>query len=369
MRGLPALLLVAGCIAPQPVLLPPQGDDVTVFLHGYRASFLATESGELAYVTPGQGLSKGERSLAFSFPGQREFPKYGPLHVVGPLTRLTVIPLLLDLDPYASWMAWAKEALPGFQVYAYDWRADVRESGRGLCERLAALGPSRRVRLIGHSMGGLVALTCLRSGHPGASTVVKAAFVGTPFKGGPGQWDDVQLGTPTSSNTALLSPEALLTFPSTWQLLAPMPDFFVDASGSPVPLAAYDAQTWLDRRWGLFAEADVRANPAYRAQLEARFSAHTGLWRELGDLDGPPPAWRALAIIGSGRSTVVGWRVTPGGDVDLTTPVRGDGDGTVPSSRASPPRPVTAELVSTTAEHSALLNDDGVREVLRQFAR
>jgi pimeloyl-ACP methyl ester carboxylesterase len=368
-RALLVLLLAAGCIAPQPVLGPPKGDDVTLFLHGYRASFLATESGELAYVTPAQGLSKGDRSLAFSFPGQRDVPRYGPLHVVGPLTRLTVIPFLLDLDPYASWMAWAKDALPGFQVYAYDWRADLRESGRGLCERLAALGPARRVRLIGHSMGGLVALSCLRSGHVGANTVVKAAFVGTPFKGGPGQWDDLQLGTPTSSNTALLSPEALLTFPAAWQLLAPAPDFFVDATFASVPVPAYDAQTWLDRRWGLFAEAEVRENPAYRAQLEARFSEHASLWRELGDVDGPSPPWRALAIVGTGRSTVVGWRIAPDGAVDLTNPVRGDGDGTVPAARAAPPRPVGAELVETRAEHSALLNDDGVREVLRQFVQ
>ncbi|MDX2010218.1 MAG: alpha/beta hydrolase [Myxococcaceae bacterium] len=369
MRSLLVCFVVVGCIAPQPVLLPPQGDEVTVFLHGYRASFLATESGELAYVTPGQGLSKGDRSLAFSFAGQREFAKYGPLHVVGPLTRLTAIPFFLDLDPYASWMDWAKTALPGFQVYAYDWRADIRESGRGLCERLEALGPSRRVRLIGHSMGGLVALSCLRSGHAGAKTVVKVAFVGTPFQGGPGQWDDLQLGTPTSSNTALLSAEALLTFPSTWQLLSPTPDFFVDASGSPVTLAAYDAQTWLDRRWGLFAEPSVRENPAYRAQLEARFIAHAELWGQLGDVEGEPPTWSALAVIGTGRSTVVGWRAAPGGDVDLTTPVRGDGDGTVPTTRARPPKPISFEAVDTRAEHSALLNDDGVREVLRQFVR
>ncbi len=81
-----SLLCGVACIAPQPVLLPPTGDDVTIFLHGYRGSFLATESGELAYVTVGDGLSKGERSLAFPFEGQREFPKYGPVHVTGPLT-------------------------------------------------------------------------------------------------------------------------------------------------------------------------------------------------------------------------------------------------------------------------------------------
>lgn len=368
MRFVFALFLSAGCIAPQPILAPPAGEDITFFIHGYRASFLATESGELAYVTPGQGLSKGDRSLALPFQGQRDFPKYGALHTVGPLTRLTAIPLLIDLDPYASWMDWAKTALPGFQVYAYDWRQDIRESGRLLCERIASLGPNRKVRLIGHSMGGLVSLACLRSGHAGAKSVVKVAFVGTPFKGGPGQWDDLQLGTPTSSNTALMGPEALLTFPATWQLLSPTPDFFLDEQGASVSVPAYDAQTWVDRKWGLFAETPVRENPAYQAQLEARFAEHASFWKEMSDVEGAAPEWKALAIIGTGRSTVVGWRAK-GEVIDLTTPVRGDGDGTVPTNRAMPPRPIVPEVVNTSAEHSALLNDDGVREVLRQFVQ
>lgn len=180
--------------------------------------------------------------------------------------------------------------------------------------------------------------------------------------------DDLQLGTPTSSNTALLGPEALLTFPATWQLLAPTPDFFVDEQGASVSVPAYDAQTWVDRRWGLFGEASVRENPAYRAQLEARFADHASFWRQLGDLDGAAPEWKALAIIGTGRSTVVGWRAK-GDVVDLTTPERGDGDGTVPTTRAMPPKPIAPEVVNTGAEHSALLNDDGVREVLRQFVK
>lgn len=368
MRFVFVLFIAAGCIAPQPILAPPAGEDVTFFIHGYRASFLATESGELAYITPGQGLSKGDLSLALPFAGQRDFPKYGALHAVGPLTRLTAIPLLIDLDPYASWMDWAKTALPGFQVYAYDWRQDIRESGRLLCERIASLGPNRKVRLIGHSMGGLVSLACLRSGHVGAKSVVKVAFVGTPFKGGPGQWDDLQLGTKSSSNTALLGAEALLTFPASWQLLPPEPDFFVDAQGASVPVRAYDAQTWLTNAWGLFAEPSVRENPAYRAQLEARLAEHASFWKEMGDLEGAAPEWKTLAIIGTGRQCDVSWRAK-GEVIDLSAALRGDGDGTVAANRAVPPKPIVAEVVNTGAEHSALLNDDGVREVLRQFVK
>ena len=156
MRWLLLLACLCGCIAPQPVLLPPTGDDVTIFVHGYRASFLATATGETAYVTPSQGLSLGDRSLAFPFEGQRDFPRYGPLTVTGPFTTLTAIPFFYVRDPYGSWMEWAKRELPGFVVFAYDWRQDIRASGQQLCERIEALGPTRRVRLVGHSMGGLV---------------------------------------------------------------------------------------------------------------------------------------------------------------------------------------------------------------------
>lgn len=364
------LLTSAACIAPQPVLLPPTGDDVTIFLHGYRGSFLATEGGELAYVSVGDGLSKGERSLAFPFDGQREFPKYGPLHVTGPLTRLTAIPLLIDQNPYASWMDWAKTELPGFMVFAYDWRHDIRESGRGLCARIEALGPDKRVRLIAHSMGGLVSLSCLRSGPEAVrAAVVKVAFVGTPFKGGPGQWDDLQLGTATASNTALLSAEALLTFPSSWQLLGPQPDFFVTEAGAPVEVPAYEAAAWSQRQWGLFAEQRVRDNPAYVAQLTQRLVEHHEFWAGMGDEPGGTPTWKALAIVGTGRPTVEAWRVKADGSVDLKAPTQGDGDGSVLTARATPPKPIAAEIVNTKAEHMNLLNDDGVREVLRQFVK
>lgn len=364
-----AAVALTACIAPQPVLLPPTGDDVTIFLHGYRASFLATDSGELAYVTVGQGLSKGDRSLAFTFPGQRDFPRYGDLRVVGPLTRLTAIPLVFEQNPYASWMDWAKTRMPGFMVFAYDWRRDIRESGAGLCARIASLGPGRRVRLIGHSMGGLVSLSCLRSGDEAAKAVVKVAFVGTPFRGGPGQWDDLQLGTLTASNTALLGPEALLTFPASWQLLAPRPDFFVDERGAPVEVPAYDPQAWVQHGWGLFGEPAVRENSAYLDQLRQRLEAHHAFWEGLRDEEGPAPAWSALAIVGKGRPTVEAWRVKADGSIDLKEPVRGDGDGSVLTARAMPPRPITPQVVNTTAEHSDLLNDDGVREVLRQFVQ
>lgn len=360
------VLVLVGCVASQPVLKPLTGDDVTIFVHGYRASFLATESGELAYVTISQGLSAGDRSLALPFEGQREFPKYGPLHVVGPLTRLTVVPGLLEEDPYGSWMEWASDALPGFQIYAYDWRADLRESGRGLCTFIERLGPQRRVRIVAHSMGGLVTLHCLQSGSDTVRAMVKkVVFAGSPLRGGAGQWDDLHLGTVTQSNTRLIDAEALLTFAASWQLLPPKPDFFVDANGAPVEVAGYEAQTWVDRKWGVFAQP---VPDAYRAQLEARLASNRESWEVLHSTPSAAPGWESMVIIGSGRPCQVGWRVK-GESFDFGSPVKGDCDGTVSVTSAQPFPWMHAKVVQTTAEHSGMLRVREVQAVIADFLR
>lgn len=362
--------LLCACIAPQPNLLPPAGDDVTVFIHGYKGSFLKTETGELAWITIGDALSKGERSLALPFTGQRETPRFGPLTPAGPMTRLTVIPLLLEEEAYASWMNWAKDALPGFIAWSYDWRLDVRESGAALCTFLESLGPQRRVRLVAHSMGGLVTLQCLRRGPAAVrSAVKKVVFLGTPFRGGPGQWDDLQLGTKTSANTKLLEAEALLTMPAAWQLLPPEADVFFDERGARADVPAFDAATWIECGWGVFKDPALAADAAYRRQLEQRLEAHRALWVSLADEEGPAPTWETMVVIGKGRRTVRGWTVKAGGGFDFGAPLIGDGDGAVLVERAHPPRPIKATVVETTEEHTAILRAPEVQAVLGEFLR
>lgn len=362
-------VLLSACIAPQPVLRPVTGDEVTIFVHGYRGSFLATESGEIAWITISQGLSTGDRSLALPFEGQRDFPKYGPLHTTGPLTRLTAIPGLLEQDPYASWMDWAKDDLPGFTIFAYDWRQDVRASGDQLCAFIEGLGlgPKKRVNIVAHSMGGLVTLHCLRSGSDAVrSAVKKVVFAGTPFRGSPGAWDDLHLGTTSQSNTRLIDREALLTFSSTWQLLPPQADYFVDAQGAPTVVPALDPAAWQTKKWGLFNEP---LPGAYVEQLRARVDAHHGSWAVLADVEGPAPTWKTMAVVGKGRPTITAWRVRSDGSFDFDQPVRGDGDGTVPAASTHPPKPIVATIVETTAEHSEMLRRREVQAVIAEFLR
>jgi pimeloyl-ACP methyl ester carboxylesterase len=366
--ALVVVLALTACIAPQPTLRPVTGDDVTIFVHGYRASFLATESGEVAFVTVAQGLSEGDRSLALPFEGQRPFAKYGPLHTTGPLTRLVAIPLVFEVDAYASFMDWARDALPGFTVFAYDWRRDIRDSSKELCALIEKQGPGRRVRIIGHSMGGLVTLHCLLTGGDAVKNVTAVVLAAAPLRGAPAQWDDLHLGTLNQRNSHLIDREALLTFPSAWQLLPPKPDFFVDGNGSPTIVPAYDPATWQTRKWGLFAEPGLPG--AYVEELRARVDAHRALWSVFEEAErAPAPKWKTMLVVGKGRDTVSGWKVSADGGFDFSKPLVADGDGTVLSTSVRPPASIKATVVETTGEHAELLRRSEVQAVIADFLR
>lgn len=369
--------LLTGCVA-HVTVPPPTGDEVTLLVPGYRGSFLVTDGPEpeRAWLTVGQALSRGERTLALPFPGQRPVPGYGPLRPDGPLTRLSA--LFISVDAYRTTLEFGREHLPGFVPFSYDWRKDVRESAGALCARIEQLvaegGGMRKVNIVAHSMGGLVTMHCLlhggaqTGGRPwaGAEHVKRVVIIGTPFTGGPGIFDDLLVGTETLRNRALMAPEALFTFASAFQLLPERSDFFVDAEGRPVELDAFDPAVWLKQGWGPFADPALREDEAYRAQLVRMLDAHLELYEALAPRRGlPPPPFETLVVVGTGRPTVSGMRMVDG-KLDLAHPPRADGDGAVLSARAVPVLPIPYQRVDSAAEHVALMSD---REVLHTVER
>lgn len=372
---------LSGCSVARVQLAPPTGDEVTILVPGYRGSFLFTEGPEpeRAWFSPTDVLTRGERSLALSFPGQRPAERFGPLVPEGPVTQLTLIPLLASIDVYHSAMEFGRERLPGFTAFGYDWRRDIRESAGALCSRIEQLvaegGGRRKVNLVVHSMGGLVALHCLLHGSAepgtqpwaGAAHVQRVVFVGTPFRGAAGIFDDLLEGTATGRNRALLRPEALFTFASAFQLLPWNSDFFVDAAGTPGALDAYAPEQWWTRGWGVFAEAPLREDAAYREQLTRMLDARRALAEALAPREGlPPPPFQTLVVVGTGRSTTRGFRLKDGG-LDLEHEVTVDGDGSVPATSAVPALPLPFERVDSRAEHVALMSDDDVLEAISRF--
>ncbi len=379
--GLLLVVAFSGCTVSRVDLAPPTGDEVTLFVPGYRGSFLVTEGPEpeRAWLSPGDVLTRGEHSLALPFPGQRPAPRFGPLVPAGPVTRLTLIPLLASYSVYHPFLEFGRERLPGFAVFGYDWRRDIRESAGALCARIEQLvaegGGRRKVNLVVHSMGGLVALHCLLHGGGaqagaapwvGATQVRRVVFVGTPFRGAPGIFDDLLEGTTTGRNRALLRAEALFTFASAFQLLPPTDDFFVDAAGTPVPVEVSAPARWWTEGWGVFAEPALREDTDYRDQLTRMLEARRALAEALSAREGlPPPPFRTLVVVGSGRPTVSAFR-TKEGRPDPHAEVTADGDGSVPTHSAVPALPLAHERLDSRAGHVELMSD---REVLEAIAR
>jgi pimeloyl-ACP methyl ester carboxylesterase len=373
--------VLAGCSVARVHVPPPTGDEVTLLVPGYRGSFLVTEGPEpeRAWLSVGQALSRGERTLAIPFPGQRPVPHYGPLRPDGPLTRLSA--LFVSVDAYRTFMEFGRDRLPGFVPFSYDWRRDIRESAGQLCARIEQLvaegGGRRKVNIVAHSMGGLVTMHCLLhggaqvGGRPwaGAEQVKRVVILGTPFTGGPGIFDDLLVGTETMRNRALLAPEALFTFTAAFQLLPPRSDFFVDAEGRPVELDAFDPAVWLKQGWGPFADPELRESEAYRAQLARMLDAHRELTEALAPKPGLPQApFEMLVVVGKGRPTVSGMRVVDG-KLDLEHPPRADGDGAVLASRALPVLPIPFRSLDSSAEHVALTSDSEVLQAVERFLR
>ena len=383
-RGLLLVLTLSGCTAVFRAV-PPTGDEVTIFVPGYKGSFLSLDSAPAkhAWIDPTDVLCAGHDTLALPFEGERPVPSFGPLHAAGPMTRLTVLPLIAEEDVYESWMEYGTRELPGFVPFSYDWRQDIRVSAAQLAALIDHLSSDRarplRINLVAHSMGGLVALYYLRYGADpaarqvsweGARHVQRVTFVATPFRGSPAILKDFVLGATTGLNTALLSKEALFTFAAAFQLMPATDDFFFDAADRPVPLAASDPATWYAKSWGVFADPALQGDPAYRLQLTRMLTDHLELARALRDVDvPPPPTLQALVIIGHGRSTVSGARLTDG-RLDTKHPLTADGDEAVTVSSATPPRPLEYRRLDVTgAVHSELLNDKTVRAAITRFVR
>ena len=343
--------LSAGCRSAALPALPPAGDEATVFVPGYKGSFLAEASGEHSWITPGQALGTGDRSLALPFPGQRGGARFGPLHPDGPITRISV--LGIGEDVYLPFLEFAARSLPGVVPFAYDWRRDVRDSGRDLCATIEAL-KATRVTVIAHSMGGLVTMHCLARG---LSKIRRVVFAGTPFGGAPEIYKDLVRGDPVGRNRALLSAEALFSFTASWQLLPEAGPVFTDESGASLPRAVRS----LAPRLGVFADGKLRHDPAYRAELVRQVAAHEEHWSVIAKV---VPGVPVLVVVGEGNGAVAGIRLTAGAP-DFDHPPIADGDGTVMATSARPAFP--HDEVVTHTKHTALLNDSAVQAAIARF--
>jgi pimeloyl-ACP methyl ester carboxylesterase len=153
-------------------------------------------------------------------------------------------------------------------VYVYDWRRDNVESAIGLGRTLQDMkrrlhAPDMKFDIVAHSMGGMIALYELMYGtqdvvsdgrdHPvtwaGAPDLGRLVLLGTPLDGTMAAFRLLQNGFSRS-----MSPDVVFTMPSVYQLL---PDdgrsHFVNPSGESIDVDLFDARSWVENGWSVFA--------------------------------------------------------------------------------------------------------------------
>ncbi len=248
-----------------------------------RRQMLVPGTGGVLYETAG-GASTATifELLTRSKAAQELRCEYGPdPSVLEPLRNVLVARgyVTAAYEPFAH-------VVPKWVFFDYDWRLDIRYSGKRLAEYLQAEAPNGdRWRLVAHSQGGLVVLAAARllGEEVFARLVQSVCFVGVPFFGAVSALSALLYGTFLDNS---IPPDVVRTWPSVYQMLprwsiakgnATRADLYLDATWMKAgllsePGAPVDHSRHLDR--GLLGRA--------RALLQA---TTTGYFEPLRKLD------------------------------------------------------------------------------------
>lgn len=246
-------------------------------------------------------------------------------------------------------------------VFPYDWRRSIVDAAQELGAALESRGPgASKVRLVGHSMGGAVALWYLMfgtapldsEGRPppvtwaGARHVDRAVLFAPPLRGSVVAIRNTVNGNKLAGPLVPTFPPSMLaTHPSSFELMPrEETNSVVGRDGAPIAASPMSPDTWRDLKWGLADPEQAedieilgRGAPnaaaladARQAALLARGSAyHRAVDRPVD----PPPGLSLTVIAGTGVDTPLTVSVgRDGGEVSVYR--YGDGDGTVTVSSA-----------------------------------
>ena len=245
-----------------------------------------------------------------------------------------------------------------WNVFNYDWRADLRWNARKLLELLQTRTPAgQRWNLVGHSQGGLLIILAskLLADPPAFSklvrsiTLVAAPLAGT-FNSAHALIDGEQLGEASST----VFKRIVRTWPGIYQML-PSWDAVVDQNGQPVGQPILDPSTWA-------AHAGTSSD-----HLERTRAVRQLLENPLSQLDG---GTKALILMATNRKTRLEllWK---NDKLTAKTVSEQPGDTLVPFDQTvawlgAANAPFVASFGSGNRQHSMLMNDSTVTNLVKQ---
>lgn len=352
-----------------------------IIVPGFKGSYLDNNDGDKIWVTARQALL-GRDSLALNNPtiGISNIE----LRDGGLIRKVRVIPGIYNYDSYGTLVEnLESEFGKHFNIveFHYDWRQDNITSIKSLGALIEQKNrDGGRVYIIGHSMGAMIVSYYLRYGAQefesarqtweGAALVSKAVLAGGPFLGSAKMFRDMDLGSPLLLNKSLLSPEALCSFPSSYQLLPIYPGGVI---ANP-DIDIFKADTWRARNWGCFKDANMPTDLTARRLEFVKDSLHRSqqffsLLNNRDDQSSTRLNTKILNIVGRGRSTEsqFNWSTAKGNFV-FDQPLLEDGDGVVIVRSAQLLSAFERQFETTQAQvdadHDKLLSDpDGYKKV------
>ncbi len=360
-------LLLMGCSV---TTHAPRRGPPLLFVHGFKGSVLQNGQGDIDWVTARQalGLQTPDLRLPLAWDGNTQ--QHDDRSAVRPLDRVRVVPWLWERQIYAPWLKQAGRMGYPFETFTYDWRRDNTEAVAQLKRQMQQLQQKygSSVRVVAHSMGGLITLALLNEAPELFADVV---FAGVPFTGGSGILPDLHIGADAGINSRILAPHVAATFTSLYCLFAADGTGLADAQGAPLPMPWFSAAAWREQRLGVFASQLVMPAAAldtfegYLAHALARAQAFRERLKPRA-IPYPP----ILAVIGRSRPTLVtvmkdGPKSVRGWDFESSP--KEMGDGRVGQHFAQPPKPIPYETLYTEAEHSDMLNDPQVAQGLQAW--
>ncbi len=403
------ILILAGCAGTGSRIIPPREEysraTAVIFIPGYYGTALRdAHTGERRFLTFQQFF--GDRFSLALYQNEMKTPDSSPLTVEGVIGSINAIPFVKDFDGYSEVIEFLRSDLnEETQVFpfAYDWRMDPHTHAAALDELVDKIrqGGAKKIYLVTHSLGGLIAAHYLRYGTAdpqsvkenwyGAHKVDRVVFAGVPWRGTMSAFRNMQIGAPLYWNKFLLSQEAVSSFPAAYFLL-PYPDSeLMDRYGARVPKPLFDYWLWYKYDWGLLKDEDFLA-AHYRHAREAftrKWLKAAQLW--LDQIHAPvrstPPSRPILNIVGAGRPTLARayWieedKKMLFRDWDIENYDRGlsvqetfsDGDETVTTKSAALPdvwrNSFPNEEIQATNAHGEIFNSGNVQDKIMEFLK
>ncbi len=270
-----------------------------------------------------------------------------PFEPTGILTRLALIPGLIEYAPYQRISA-LLACHPNAYFFSYDWRLNPIEHIEPLAQLVARVQQEtgQKPSIVAHSMGGLLTHAYIKQ-HP--TTIDRVAYIGVPFQPGPGFVPDLEHGSPIGWNKTLLSKEVVFSHPSSFVLLPHKGQQLYKHKD------LMDETTWKSERLSVFREGVIDESAFQKALTDARaFHAI---------IDAPIPlSHHFLFVVGNCQQAVK--TIEDDGSIIFSP-----GDGRVLETASYPIEKdlLQKEIFTSCATHDEQMNDKTVVDRIMRF--